>query len=731
MKKTALLTLLCVLLVCSGYALEIKGKVVDPFGQPVAGAQVIHAASGAKAVTGAEGTFLLDIPSGESLKLEVSHPDFFPETQTVKAAELAKGLTLVLAPYVRQKEEVMVTALRYPETESKIPAAESVVTTEMIRDEMAPNIAEALLTMPGLSDLGSGGFSLVPSIRGLARNRILILVDGARVFSDRRTGPGASFVNPMDIETIEVLRSPSSVFYGSDAIGGVVHILTLSPRSKPGWSGRAGAGYGSVNGQNDFGLSLEGASGDFAGVLSFQRENAGNYSVGGTEILQSQFTQGSLLGKVAYRTEAREVELSFLGARGVDIGKPNRDSLNKPTWYPRENQNLAQLRWRELDLGGGELTVQGFLNPNFLETLTQTRSQGALSKESYSKTQSTDFGLQVSYSKKVGGVVRLSGGIDYFGRGGVQANNRETSFNAEGAVTKVFAETPYNNGRRGDLGFFVSADYSGLPRLDLIAGVRYDSLFQQANPGGGSTALESKNGAATGFLGASYGLTRTLVVFANISRAYRAPNLSERFYSGITGRGFIIAQPNLKSETSLNLDAGLKLFGRRLFAGFYGFLYTIDGMIERFLVSDRTYTYGNIDRGRVRGLELEVDYYPLPRWKVFGNAFLMAGKNLRTGTPLNDVPPARLFLGTRVWAGKFSVEVNGLFQVSDDDPGPAEVSVPGYSILNAEAVYYWNSTVRVALRVDNLFDKQYLARPDAEAMFEPGRNLKLGVILNF
>ncbi len=731
MKKAVLLSLFCVLLVCSGYALEIKGKVVDPYGRPVAGAQVVHSASGVKATTDEEGSFLLDIPSAESLKFEVIHPDFFPETLTAKAADLAKGLTLVLAPLVRQKEEVLVTALRYPEPESKIPAAETVITTEMIRDEMAPNIAEALLTMPGLSDLGSGGFSLVPSIRGLARNRILILVDGARIFSDRRTGPGASFINPMDIGSIEVLRSPSSVFYGSDAIGGVVHIFTQSPRTKPGWSGRADAGYGTVNGRNDFGLSLEGASGDFGGYLSFQRENAGNYSVAGTEILQSQFTQGSLLGKVAYRTEAREVELSFLGARGVDIGKPNRDSLNKPTWYPRENQNLAQLRWRELGLGGGELTVQGFLNPNFLETLTQTRSGGVLAKEAYSKTESTDFGLQVSYSKKLAEVLRLSGGIDYYGRGGVQANNRETSYNAQGTVTKVFTETPYNNGRRGDLGFFVSADYSGLPKLDIIAGVRYDNLFQQANPGGGSETLENKNGAVTGFLGASYSLTRSLVAFANISRAYRAPNLSERFYSGITGRGFIIAQPNLKSETSLNLDAGFKLFGRRLFAGLYGFLYTLDGMIERFLVSDRTYTYGNIDRGRIRGLELEVEYFPMPRWKVFGNGFLMAGKNLRTGTPLNDVPPARLFLGTRVWAGKFSFEVNGLLQAADDDPGPAEVAIPGYAVLNAEAVYYWNSTIRVALRMDNIFDKQYYARPDSEAMFEPGRDIRLGVIVNF
>lgn len=71
-----------------------------------------------------------------------------------------------------------------------------------------------------MASLGSGGFSIVPSIRGLARRRILLLVDGARLSSDRRTGPNASFLNPEDLARIEILRSPSSVYYGSDAIGG-------------------------------------------------------------------------------------------------------------------------------------------------------------------------------------------------------------------------------------------------------------------------------------------------------------------------------------------------------------------------------------------------------------------------------------------------------------------------------------------------------------------------------
>ena len=148
-----------------------------------------------------------------------------------------------------------------------------------------------------------------------------------------------------------------------------------------------------------------------------------------------------------------------------------------------------------------------------------------------------------------------------------------------------------------------------------------------------------------------------------MSRAYRVPSLNERYYTGISGRGFIIAQPGLKPETSLNADAGFRFYGRRFFAGLYGFAYAIDGMIERYTVSPGIYTYGNIDRGRLKGVELEAEYFPMPGWKVFGNMFVIRGRNAATGAPLNDVPPVQFLAGTKAWVGRFSAEVDAAFRL--------------------------------------------------------------------
>ncbi len=603
------------------------------------------------------------------------------------------------------------------------------IENESLTEEMAPNVTEGLASTPGVSALGSGGFSLVPSLRGLARRRVLYLVDNARLSSERRTGPNASFINPEDIDRIEVLRSPASVLYGSDAIGGVIHILTKGPDSEEGFKGRLLSRYGTVNNEKDVGLSLCGFNGSTGFYLSFQGLDAGNYSSPSGKVLQSQYTQGSLLGKIVHRTDKREVTAAFLGSRGKDIGKPNRNSQTKPTWYPKENQNLFQLRWVEKEVMGGELSFQVYADPNSLETRTDT-IDGYKTKSSTSKTRSTEYGFQLSFGKKMGGSFRLEGGADLFGQAGAGARNVDTAYTPDGTIRKVSGEVPYARGKRMDMGIFVSGDYSGIPKLDLLGGLRWDHLIMQAAPGDGEV-VKTNHDRLTGFLAASYKLAEHFVAFTNLSRSYRVPSLNERFYTGISGRGFIIAQPDLRPETALNLDGGVRYTGRRLFAGFYAFSYQINDMIERYTKSPGIYTYGNIDRGRIRGLEFEVEYFPITGWKVFGNLFSIRGRSVKTKVPLNDVPPFHVYAGTRVWLGRFSAEINGTFQLKKDNPGPAEIAIPGSELVNVKANCMLNPSLNFYVLVSNLLDNDYLARPDSEAMPEPGRSLSLGIAFSF
>ncbi|MEW5900755.1 MAG: TonB-dependent receptor, partial [Acidobacteriota bacterium] len=427
----------------------------------------------------------------------------------------------------------------------------------------------------------------------------------------------------------------------------------------------------------------------------------------------------------------REILATFLLARGQNIGKPNRTSASNPTWYPHENQNLLQLHWQEKNVwGDGGVTFHFFANPNFLETRAD-KIAGFKSQESYSKTESTDYGAQLALDRKVVSHFRITAGLDWYGRTGAGAVNIDKYFDGQGTVTKTFEEHPYVEGNRKDVGFFFSGDYDGLKNLDLVAGVRLDLLSSRANPGGGREVSRNTDQALTGFLAGSVKLAEKFVVFANVSRAYRAPDLNERFYTGITGRGFIIANPGLTPESSLSLDAGLKFIEKRFFAGLYAFSYLIKDMIERYRVAERTYAYGNIEKGRVRGIELEWQYFPWSGFSVFGNWMLVDGQSLKSGIPLNDIPPRRLYIGSRVWVGRLSFEAEAAFQREKGDPGPAEISIPQARYVNLKASYFLAPAVNFHFSLSNLFDESYLARPDPESMEEPGRNFVFGISYSF
>ena len=92
---------------------------------------------------------------------------------------------------------------------------------------------QAVENVPGVNQV-SEGQAAVPAVRGLARGRTLMLIDGSRVSSERRVGPSATFMDPSVMEGVDIARGPGSVAYGSDAFGGVISVRTRQPASK-GW----------------------------------------------------------------------------------------------------------------------------------------------------------------------------------------------------------------------------------------------------------------------------------------------------------------------------------------------------------------------------------------------------------------------------------------------------------------------------------------------------------------
>ena len=167
-------------------------------------------------------------------------------------------------------EEITVTATRIETKVFDTPSPVSVLTARKIEADSPNNISELLPEMPGMDIVGVGANQSRPVIRGLRGQRILLLTDGIRMSNSRRSqdfGEIPALVDVSGTDRVEIVRGPSSVLYGSDAIGGVINMISRAPNySGPAnrISGEAGYRFSSADSQHK---GFAGLAGTVGGVL--------------------------------------------------------------------------------------------------------------------------------------------------------------------------------------------------------------------------------------------------------------------------------------------------------------------------------------------------------------------------------------------------------------------------------------------------------------------------------
>ncbi|MCU0235894.1 MAG: TonB-dependent receptor [Acidobacteria bacterium] len=723
-KKRRSLYLACLLttLAMPLAALEVRGTVRDIHDRPLAGI-VVKVADGEHAVvTDADGAFAFSVDEAiPFLTLHFVSTQFHLEKRVISLRGAAVRMKVYLIPVRQLKEDVAVTAMNSAEKAIAVPAAQKVISGMTLREELPESVTQAVQNSPGVHFIGKGGIAVTPSIRGLARRRVLFLVDGARITSDRSAGTSGHFFPPELVRQVEVSRSASSVLYGSDAIGGVIQVFSRAGGDpEPGFCTLNLSGH-SADEKLNGGISLRGKAGGLSWLVAAQVAQAGNYASGKGTVLNSgyRYYSGSL--DIGYDTEKRGFRLRFLGSAGRDVGKPDRaNDLAVSSFYPEENTRLLNFSYREDGWpAAGSLNIALFVNASDYE-LNKVRP--AVRQKEVSRNDALDFGFRAFLKKRFSERLSLQSGIDYYGRGGVEMVNETWQ---QGVLSE--AAVPLADGRRGDLGLYSTLSWQSPHGLDWLAGVRLGSFCRSARSSG--VFLESRSLAPAFFLGATRRIRNSLTLFVNAGTAFRQPSLSESFYTGITGRSTIVGNPGLEPEKSLNLDAGVKVHGRDLFIAAALFQCSIRGMIEKFPLGGTAYTYANIESGRVRGLELEFQYYPLQKLEIFGNGFYYRGSS-GGGGALNDVPSARLFLGTKLWLGRLWAEVDWLAATAQRRPGPAESAVPAFQVCDLKAGCYFSSRVLLFAKIANVFNRAYYANGDPDIPLARGIDLSMGLSLS-
>ncbi|MEE8526480.1 MAG: TonB-dependent receptor [Thermoanaerobaculia bacterium] len=677
----------------------VRGLVRSGNGVAIEHAKVTAIATEAVVYSDHHGRFSIDGCALPCLLL-VTHPRF--EEQAVEAG--GGDVEIAMAAKQAVFERIDVTATRGGGAFTPVSVASTVVRPED-RPAAPSTLTELVEGTAGVAENGQGGLFQVFSIRGVSRHRVLTLVSGVPIISERRAGVSTSFIDPLLMGSVDVVRGPSSTYYGSGALGGVVQVFPRSfdgLRLETGWNSFGDESFQHVGwGDPETGWSV-----------GFARRHAGDDAGADGRVLNAHFTQVSASISKRWEADGIGYEILALPSLGRDLGKPNTDFPDRTTTYPQETHLLLKFSLSSPRIGN----FYAFAHPNNLvtEVVDAGESLSVVRNESFD----LGFDWQREWSLAGSGKGGVSGryGVDYLGRRAVAADERIESLDS-GAVTRA---RPLDGATQDEAAAYGTVSW-GWGAATLQAGSRL-TWQHQTNRG-----HESRSDTAwTGFLGLVQPLGGGVELTANLGTGLRFPNLSERFFTGTTGRGQFLGNPALDAESSLNFDLGIRWFGTKVFVGAQVFQLRIDDYIERIDLPDDTRTFVNLTSGTIRGFELEGFYQLHEDWLLSWSGHVLDGDD-DSGGPLADISPDRLQAGIRYDRGRWQGQVQLQHRAHKDDPGSGEIEIPSAEILSASLSYRLQSGLTLTVRGRNLLDEEYLTSADDKTSVAPGRSVGLAL----
>lgn len=690
---TTRLTLL--LLFASINAFAFESRLVDANSNPVAGAQVSVVDQAGHARTDASGRFALtpDPRLPATLLVIGSRGELFaPAYITAHVGEIR------LADVY--SDTITVTRGATPNIEGTPASAPSVIGGEELEQRLPSHVADAIASTPGVSVRGEGP-PAVPVIRGLAGGRTLLLVDDARIVAERRAGPSATFIDPLSLGSIEISRGPGSVTYGSDAIGGIVHLRPRDPiPGKPDfryglWCAFGGADACAIATE----VSADALGGAFLVSVHARTADDAN-DARGTVIPNSQYRDRGAMLRFVRDSAWGRMRAGFMTSVARDIGAPSSDTVR--TIYPDERATLATFAIDRQRSGSWTAASVRAAIGSYAITTNRIRATGTES----ASVKARDGSLRVS-GERGDARSRMVTGIDFVSRFDLRAS------------------PSVDDASRHDLGLFGTWTAQTTSALQLAAGARVDR-FSLRNSGGFYGDRTHNNVALSGFGAATAGPFHGVTTTLQVASAFREPTLSDRFFRGISGRGFVIGNPDLEPERTLQFDAGARWSGARSRAALYAYKYRIRNLVERYR-SGNDFLFRNRGKADVRGIELELATRIADNIEVHVGSAIARGEDVASSSALDDIAAPTLQAAIRWASRRASAFVAASAYGRDDRPGPVEARRPGHTDVDIGAGWRLAPRLEIRVVIRNATNAYHFGSSDALAALAPGRSVVIAL----
>lgn len=723
----------------------IVGRVFDPQAQPVGGATVTLVEARRSVTTAADGSFRFDNvpPRHYHVRAESPRLGFTIGEADVRAGE-TRTVEVVIDPLVHA-EEIVVTASADSRRESEVYQPVNVLSEDELLARIQPTIGETLAQEPGVSSTSFGAGASRPVIRGLGADRVRVLEEGVGTGDVSNVSPDhAVSVDPSTAQQIEIVRGPATLLYGSNAVGGVVNVISdriPSRTTADPIGGTLDLRYGSAAEEKGTALTLLGGIERFAWNASLSLRDTNDYEIPGPadpfddpDHFEGFLANSSMQSRSGTVGGSWVHERGFIGAAVTNFttnygvpGHAHHDEEHDDHDEEEEEEEEGvriDLEQRRFDVRG-ELTELGFVSALRLRLGITDYEHDELEGEEVG-TRFTNDGFEGRLEARHRPLGRVQG------TWGVQLTT--TDFVAMGEEAYI----PPNESRASAI--FAFEELPG-EHFDIQFGARYEHQHVDVE-----ADLPSREfGGISGSLGGIWRPRDGYVVALSLARAVRLPTATELYANGFHAATsqYEIGDPMLSEETSLGIDLSLRRTAGRVRAELNLFNNSFDGYIyeqptEEEIDEAQVFRFVQRD-ARFRGLEVATHTHLFSRGEAHVELDLSADyvrATLAGGGNLPRIPPMRVGVGLQMHGGPLTAlfEVRRSFE--QDDVAPYETATDGYTMVNAHVGYrfFLRDTVHdVMLRATNLTDE--LARAHTSPLKEraplPGRDISLAYRLLF
>jgi iron complex outermembrane receptor protein len=718
---------------------SISGTVTDLKNQPIKGVSVYIPELHKGTVTDENGNYILaNLPNGKA-KMTFIYVGFTTQNRIINSLQKINKIDVILEESTFQMDEVIVsTAFNKIQSQNVMKVEHESI--KSLQQKGTATLIEGLATIPGVSQVSTGTSIGKPVIRGLSGNRVLVYSQGVRMENQQFGDEHGLGLNDSGIESVEVIKGPASLLYGSDALGGVLYFnpekFADAHTTKANFSQKL---FANTLGSNSS-LGLKTSSENWKFLARGSYNTHADYKIsGGDRVTNTRYNETDFKTGIGF-SDSKFSSILRYNYNKLDLGIPEEgiatQTTSKKTDFPKQGvfnhllslNNIFFFKNSKLDVDLGYVA--------------NDRSEFVDSDVASLHMKLKTFNYDAKYHlPKIGKLESIVG---------VQGMHQT---NTNSGVEYLIPDATTN-----DFGVFGTTNYEWKSNV-FQAGLRFDNrnintvAHGTAGEEGSFEAIDKTYHSYNASLGYKTNLDKDLTLRLNLASGFRAPNLAELTSNGVhegTNR-YEVGNSKLKTEQNVQTDLNLEYKNSHFeffVNGFYNHInnYIYTSPTGAVIADNAVFNYIQ-SNAKLYGGEIGLHFHPHPLdWLHYETSFETVtgqkqsrsiGRDYLPLIPANNWSNSvRAEFKINHWLEDGFATLNLSTTFNQNNVSGFETKSNGYSLLNlglGGKIKMGKTAFEFNLNGNNLLDKSYIAhlsRLKNDGIANIGRNIILGVNFN-